>query len=53
MASGETAWTSHALGTKHLSLVVVGNTLLVLTLEGNLIVARQRAAAPEYEKSLL
>jgi outer membrane protein assembly factor BamB len=40
MDSGETAWSSPAFGTKHLSFVAAGNTLLILTLEGNLIVAR-------------
>jgi outer membrane protein assembly factor BamB len=40
MATGETAWTSPNLNTKHLSLVAAGNTLLVLTAEGELHAAR-------------
>lgn len=47
LESGETAWTSSGFATKHLSLVVVGNTLLILTLEGNLIAAR--VSEKEYE----
>lgn len=48
MKNGETMWTSPALGTKHLSLAAIGNTLLVLTREGNLIVAR--VSEKEYEQ---
>ena len=36
------------MSTKHLSLVLCGNTLLVLTLEGDLIAAR--VSAKEYEQ---
>ncbi len=46
--TGELAWTSPALGTKHLSLVVAGNVLLVLTLDGDLIAAR--VSGTEYEQ---
>jgi outer membrane protein assembly factor BamB len=45
---GSTAWTSPAFGTKHVSFVVAGSTLLVLTLEGNLIVAK--VSTSEYEQ---
>jgi len=38
--TGETAWTSPGLGTKHLSLVVAGDVLLALTLEGELLVMK-------------
>jgi outer membrane protein assembly factor BamB len=48
LEDGSTAWTSPAFGTKHLSFVVAGGTLLVLTLEGNLIVAK--ASATDYEQ---
>jgi outer membrane protein assembly factor BamB len=47
---GSTVWSSPAFGTKHLSFVVAGNTLLVLTLEGNLIVAR--VSSTEYEQRM-
>jgi outer membrane protein assembly factor BamB len=36
--TGETAWTSPGLGTKHLSLLAAGDVLMALTLEGNLLV---------------
>ncbi|MBN9118539.1 MAG: PQQ-like beta-propeller repeat protein [Planctomycetes bacterium] len=48
LEDGSTAWTSPAFGTKHLSFVAAGETLLILTLEGNLIVAR--ASGKEYEQ---
>ena len=40
LEDGATAWTSPAFGTKHLSFVVAGDTLLILTLEGNFIAAK-------------
>src|SRR5262245_18639276 len=48
LESGETAWTSSAFGTKHVSMIVVGNTLLVQTIEGNLIVAK--VSEKDYEQ---
>ncbi len=48
LEDGSTAWTSPAFGVKHLSFVAAGNTLLVLTLDGNLIVAK--VSAKEYEQ---
>jgi outer membrane protein assembly factor BamB len=48
MESGETAWTSPNFGTKHLSLVAAGDTLLVLTLEGTLTVAK--VSKDDYEQ---
>ncbi|MBM3981233.1 MAG: hypothetical protein FJ304_13280 [Planctomycetes bacterium] len=47
LADGATAWASPAFGTKHLSFVVCGNTLLALTLDGHLIAAR--FSATDYE----
>jgi outer membrane protein assembly factor BamB len=44
--TGETEWTSQGLGTKHLSLMVAGNVLLALTLEGQLLVIK--ASTEEY-----
>jgi outer membrane protein assembly factor BamB len=46
--SGETVWTSQGLGTKHLSLVVAGNLLLALNLEGELLVIK--ASTEEYTR---
>ncbi len=40
LEDGSTAWTSPALNTKHVSLIVVGDVLLVLTLEGQLLAAK-------------
>ncbi len=40
LADGSTAWSSPALGTKHVSLVLAGDVLLTLTLEGELRVAK-------------
>jgi outer membrane protein assembly factor BamB len=48
LEDGSTAWTSPAFGTKHLSFVAAGNVLLVLTLEGNLIVAK--VSSTDYEQ---
>ncbi|MCE9566246.1 MAG: PQQ-like beta-propeller repeat protein [Planctomycetes bacterium] len=43
---GSTAWTSSAMGTKHVSLVLAGDVLLTLTLDGELRVAK--VSADEY-----
>jgi outer membrane protein assembly factor BamB len=48
LEDGSTAWTSPAFGTKHLSFVLAGNTLLILTLDGHLIVAK--VSEKEYEQ---
>jgi outer membrane protein assembly factor BamB len=48
MEDGSTAWASPAFGVKHLSFVVAGRTLLILTLDGQLIVAR--VSEKEYEQ---
>ena len=48
MSTGETVWTSPGFGTRHLSIVAVGNTLLLLTLDGNLIAAR--VSEKDYEQ---
>lgn len=48
LEDGSTTWTSPAFGVKHLTFVVAGNTLLVLTLDGNLIVAK--VSEKEYEQ---
>ena len=42
--TGELTWTSPALGTKHISLVIAGNAVFALTLEGELLVLQ---ATPE------
>lgn len=40
LGDGTTAWASPALGTKHVSCVLAGDTLLTLTLDGELRVAK-------------
>jgi len=45
---GSTAWTSPALGAKHVSLVLAGDVLLTLTLDGELRVAK--VSADEYSE---
>lgn len=40
LADGSVAWTSPSLGTKHVSLVLAGDVLLTLTLDGELRVAK-------------
>jgi outer membrane protein assembly factor BamB len=40
MESGETEWTSPSLGTKHVTLIVAGNVLLVFTMEGEMRIAK-------------
>jgi outer membrane protein assembly factor BamB len=47
LEDGSTAWTSPAFGTKHLSFVLAGDTLLVLALDGHLTVAK--VSATHYE----
>lgn len=46
LAGGDTAWTSPNLATKHLSLLVAGEVILALTLEGDLLILK--ASAEEY-----
>ena len=48
LEDGATAWTSPAFGTKHLTFVAAGSTLLILTLDGTLTVAK--VSATEYEQ---
>lgn len=48
LADGATAWTSPGFGTKHLSFVAAGDTLLILTLEGYFIAAK--VSADGYEQ---
>jgi hypothetical protein len=48
LESGETVWTSPNLATKNLSLVVAGNVLFALTLEGDLLVLK--ASTEEYNQ---
>jgi outer membrane protein assembly factor BamB len=48
LEDGSTAWTSPAFGTKHLTFVAAGNTLLILTLDGNLTIAK--VSEKEYEQ---
>jgi hypothetical protein len=50
LETGETAWTSPGFGVKHLSFVAAGNTLLILTLDGHLIVAK--VSEKEYEQQV-
>jgi outer membrane protein assembly factor BamB len=40
LADGSTAWTSKAVGSKHVSMILAGNVLLVLNLEGELRVLK-------------
>jgi outer membrane protein assembly factor BamB len=40
LADGSTAWTSKAVGSKHVSMILAGDVLLVLNLEGELRVLR-------------
>ncbi|QJW94214.1 outer membrane protein assembly factor BamB family protein [Frigoriglobus tundricola] len=47
LGDGTTAWTSPSFGTKHLTFVAAGNTLLILTLDGALTVATVSASGYE------
>jgi outer membrane protein assembly factor BamB len=40
LSDGSTAWTSKAVGSKHVSMILAGDVLLVLNLEGELRVLR-------------